>query len=45
MSINADELDKWLARRWLGIVAFSFMTGAMFTLVIVLIVMLMQKAI
>lgn len=41
---DAYELDKWFARRWLGIVVGSFAAGVMFTLVVVLIVLLMHAS-
>ena len=40
-----DDINKWIARRWLGIVVASFFAGVMFTLVVVLIVLLMHAAV
>ena len=39
------EINKWIARKWLGIVVGSFFAGVLFTLVLVLIVMLMHAAV
>ena len=39
-----DDLIKWIARHWLGVVVASFAAGVMFTLVGVLIVLLMHAS-
>ena len=41
---DAGELNKWISRKWLGIVIAAFSAGVMFTLVVVLIVLLMHAA-
>ena len=43
--MTPDEINRWIARRWLGIVIAAFSAGVMFTLVIVLIVLLMKAAV
>ena len=44
MTEDDVALDKWFARRWMGIVLFSFLAGVMVTLVVVLLVVLAHAA-
>lgn len=42
--IETGDINRWIARRWLGIVVAAFAAGVMFTLVVVLIVLLMHAS-
>ena len=43
--MSDDEINKWMARKWLGVAFAAFFTGVLLTLFVVLIVMLMRSAI
>lgn len=43
--MDAGDLDKWLARKWLGIVVAAYAAGFLTALILVLVVMLMHASI